>query len=51
MSLLKLKNPNSIFFLRGNHENLEMNKYYGFDDELKGKFIGNFGNNEDRING
>lgn len=38
LCLLKLHNPESIYFLRGNHESLAMNDEYGFTVELKQKF-------------
>ena len=38
LCLLKLYNPQSIYFLRGNHESIAMNKEYGFTLELKQKF-------------
>ncbi|BFU23527.1 ser/thr protein phosphatase 5, putative [Entamoeba histolytica HM-1:IMSS-B] len=38
MSILKLTEPQSIYFLRGNHESLAMNSLYGFTDEIKSKF-------------
>ncbi len=31
---LKIEHPSSIVLLRGNHETLKMNQYYGFRDEL-----------------
>lgn len=31
---LKLKDPKHIFLLRGNHETIEMNLYYGFFEEI-----------------
>nr|WP_304364480.1 metallophosphoesterase [Methanosarcina sp. KYL-1] len=31
---LKLKDPGNIFLLRGNHETIEMNLYYGFFEEI-----------------
>uniref|UniRef100_A0A0N4Z7B6 Serine/threonine-protein phosphatase n=1 Tax=Parastrongyloides trichosuri TaxID=131310 RepID=A0A0N4Z7B6_PARTI len=36
--LLKLKYPNSIHLLRGNHELAHINKVYGFTDELLDRF-------------
>ena len=36
--LLKLKNPDCVHINRGNHEELELNKTYGFLNELKSKF-------------
>ena len=35
---LKILNPNKIFLLKGNHETLEMNQYYGFFQEFVQKF-------------
>ncbi len=34
----KIKHPNNFFMLRGNHECSEVNKIYGFYDEVKRKF-------------
>ncbi len=34
LMLLKIKNPNNVFLLRGNHENLVTNITYGFFDEI-----------------
>lgn len=35
---LKILNQNSVFLLKGNHETLEMNQYYGFFQEFLQKF-------------
>lgn len=35
---LKLMSPNTYYLLKGNHETLEMNKYYGFYTEFTHKF-------------
>ncbi|MFX0041797.1 MAG: metallophosphoesterase [Candidatus Hodarchaeota archaeon] len=35
---LKILNPNRVFLLKGNHETLEMNQYYGFFQEFVQKF-------------
>jgi len=35
---LKILNPNKVFLLKGNHETLEMNQYYGFFQEFVQKF-------------
>lgn len=35
---LKLSNPRSIFLNRGNHENADLNKLYGFEGEVKAKY-------------
>ena len=35
---LKLSNPKSIFLNRGNHENADLNKLYGFEGEVKAKY-------------
>ncbi len=35
---LKLANPDRVFMVRGNHEDKDLNKDYGFMDELKTKF-------------
>ncbi|MFO7991317.1 MAG: metallophosphoesterase [Thermoplasmata archaeon] len=39
---LKIEHPSSIILLRGNHETLKMNQYYGFRDELLEHFPENF---------
>lgn len=39
---LKIEHPSSIILLRGNHETLKMNQYYGFRDELMQHFPENF---------
>ena len=36
--VLKILKPHKYFILRGNHETLEMNKYYGFYQEFMDKF-------------
>lgn len=35
---LKLKNPNHVFLVRGNHEDTDLNAKYGFSQELLKKF-------------
>ena len=35
---LKIANPTKVFMVRGNHEDLKINHYYGFTDELRRKF-------------
>ncbi len=35
---LKIKQPNKYIFLKGNHESLEINQYYGFYQEFINKF-------------
>ncbi len=35
---LKLANPDRVFMVRGNHEDKDLNKDYGFMEELKTKF-------------
>jgi len=35
---LKLSFPNRVFALRGNHESKEINKFYGFYDEVKSRY-------------
>ena len=40
--LLKLKKPRDVIVLRGNHETLSMNAYYGFIDELRRRFPDNW---------
>ncbi|NVM44042.1 MAG: metallophosphoesterase [Candidatus Lokiarchaeota archaeon] len=35
---LKIKQPNKYFFLKGNHESLEINQYYGFYQDFIFKF-------------
>jgi serine/threonine-protein phosphatase PP1 catalytic subunit len=35
---LKILNPKQIFLLKGNHETLEMNQYYGFFQDFISKF-------------
>lgn len=35
---LKILNPQKFYLLRGNHETLEMNKYYGFFQDFMHKF-------------
>lgn len=39
-TLLQLKhnNPNNVFLVRGNHEDADLNAYYGFSQELSKKF-------------
>ena len=37
---LKLLEPKKYYILKGNHESLEMNKYYGFFQEFQNKFLG-----------
>lgn len=34
----KLANPNCIYLNRGNHENADLNKLYGFEGEMKAKY-------------
>lgn len=36
--LLRLKNKNNFFLIRGNHEDVEVNKKFGFARELKAKY-------------
>ncbi len=36
--ILKILNPKKYYLLRGNHETLEMNEYYGFFKEFTSKF-------------
>jgi len=36
--VLKILNPHKYYILRGNHETLEMNKYYGFFQEFINRF-------------
>lgn len=35
---LKNENPNHVFMVRGNHEDLDLNEKYGFGAEMKSKF-------------
>ena len=35
---LKIANPDSVLLVRGNHEDLELNSRFGFDEELQRKF-------------
>jgi diadenosine tetraphosphatase ApaH/serine/threonine PP2A family protein phosphatase len=37
---LKIRYPNKYYILKGNHETLEMNQYYGFYNVLMSKFYG-----------
>ena len=37
MLIYKIKKPNNIFLLRGNHECASINKIYGFYDECKNR--------------
>ena len=36
--ILKILEPNTYFLLKGNHETLEMNKYYGFFQQFTDRF-------------
>lgn len=36
--ILKILEPNTYFLLKGNHETLEMNKYYGFYQQFTDRF-------------
>lgn len=38
LAQLKIKNPDQVFILRGNHEDLNMNRHGGFKKELEGKY-------------
>jgi diadenosine tetraphosphatase ApaH/serine/threonine PP2A family protein phosphatase len=42
ITILNIIDPKKYYILRGNHESLEMNKYYGFLDD----FYNRFGNKE-----
>lgn len=35
---LKVENPNQVFLVRGNHEDKDLYRLYGFNDELHNKF-------------
>ena len=40
--LMKCEEPNRVIVLRGNHETLSMNAYYGFINELRKRFSNNW---------
>lgn len=46
---LKLLNPNHFFIVRGNHEDVDINKAYGFIDELVVKFPASYQRDSSRL--